>query len=285
MTYTLVGMSALGFDLVRLPGGARAAAVLRTAVTASADELDALARQHPGSEARGSWLGDDVVPTGRTRTVDELSGTGTGTLQRLETSLLGDARALERFLRHDALVRTWVRSGDLAVQDPTVTEAADVLVDAAVACYLEESLPVPRRRAMVAPLLRSDVPVRDHTAPVGLPVVDEVLAALAAGDDAARTAWRDAVDRQRARTTTWAPAMHRATWVLAVTDRLRSAADAQLAAAIAFRRAGLTARDAAYGVWNAVSGTVQALTAVDLLDEADAEVLLGAWQEVRRASS
>lgn len=287
MTYTLVGTSALGFDLVRLPGGARAAAVLRTALACGPDELAALAGQHPGADGRVSWsplTSDDptgATPAGHSRTVDELAALSTSTLRRLEASLLGDADALERFVRHEALERTWVRSGDLAVQDPAVTDAADVLVDAAAACYLEESLPLPRRRALVAPLLRSGVALRDHTVPVGLPVVDDVLATLAGSDETARAAWREVVDRRRSLTTTWAPAMHRATWVLSVTERLRLAADAQLAAAVAFRRAGLTARDAAYGVWNAVSGTVQALTAIDLLDDADAEVLLAAWETVR----
>ncbi|WKN47635.1 hypothetical protein [Nocardioides sp. Arc9.136] len=283
MPYTLVGMSALGFDLVRLPGGARAAAVLRTALACTDADLAALAARHPGDLARARWAGAASVPAGRTRTADELARAGVA-LRSLETSLLGDAAALERFLRHDALERTWVRSGDLAVQDPSASGAADVLADAALACYLEESLAPEQRRGMVTALLRSGVGVRDHTVPVGLPVVDDVLGAIAASDDAARRAWRDMVDRLRPRTGLWAPAMHRATWVLAVTERLRVAADAQLAAAVAFQRGGLTARDAAYGLWNAVSGTVQALTAVDLLDEADAEVLLAAWQDVRRAT-
>ncbi|MDN4173582.1 hypothetical protein QWY28_11545 [Nocardioides sp. SOB77] len=282
MPYTLVGMSALGFDLVRLPGGARAAAVLRTALTCTGTDLAALAEQHPGDPARARWAGAVPVPAGRTRTAGELARDGIA-LRSLETSLLGDAAALERFLRHDALERTWVRSGDLAVQDPAASEAADVLADAALACYLEEDLAPQQRRSMVTALLRSGVTIRDHTVAVGLPVVDDVLGALASSDDAARRAWREVVDRHRSRPALWAPAMHRATWVLTVTDRLRVAADAQLAAAVAFGRGGLTERDAAYGVWNAVSGTVQALAAVDLLDEADAEVLLGPWQDVERA--
>jgi hypothetical protein len=76
--------------------------------------------------------------------------------------------------------------------------------------------------------------------------------------------------------------MHEATWALRLADRLRLAADAQLAAADAFLAAGFTARDAAYGVWNAVSGSVQALVAADLLPVRDSDVLLACWRRVHR---
>src|SRR5690606_17309338 len=54
VTYSLVGAPALGFDLARLPGGARVAAVLRTALTADPHVLAALATQHPGP-VRSQW--------------------------------------------------------------------------------------------------------------------------------------------------------------------------------------------------------------------------------------
>ncbi|WP_435746879.1 hypothetical protein [Nocardioides sp. SYSU DS0663] len=290
MAYSFVGMSALGFDLARLPGGARTGAVLRTALACSGEDLAALAAQHPGAAARAAGRALAPSPAPHPRVAEEVGRAARyvaapvrrdpEVLRRLEAALLGDGRALERFVRHEALDWTWLRSGGLAVQDPVAADAADVLADAAVAGYHQEELPAEERRALVAPLLRSGLGLRDHTVPVGTGLVDDALAALAGTDGAGRETWRRVVDELRPRTAQWAPAMHRATWVLTVTERLRLAADAQLAAVVAFHQAGLTARDAAYGVWNAVSGTVQALAAIDLLDAADAEVLLRPWQEV-----
>lgn len=65
-----------------------------------------------------------------------------------------------------------------------------------------------------------------------------------------------------------------------LSDRLRTATDVQLAGVIAFHRSGFTARDAAYGVWNAVSGVLQAAVAEDLLPGSAAEVLLRPWRLV-----
>ncbi len=77
--------------------------------------------------------------------------------------------------------------------------------------------------------------------------------------------------------------MHEATGALGVVDRLHLAADAQLAAAEAFLAAGFTTQDAAYGVWNAVSGSVQAVVSGDLLPAASAHVLLRCWRRVHGA--
>ena len=74
--------------------------------------------------------------------------------------------------------------------------------------------------------------------------------------------------------------MHQATWALSITERLRLACDAQLAGVIAFGRAGFTARDASYGVWNALSGVLQASAVGDLLSADDADVLRRPWRAV-----
>lgn len=289
MTYTLVAATALGFDLARLPGGARTAAVLRTALACGPDELARIAAQHPGDAVRAGWtrmlaqLPEDARVSGTIARVGEAlrdGGRDAELVRRLEVSLLGDQRAMDRLVRHELLDWTWIGTRDLAVQDPVASLAADVLVDAATSGYREAVLEPAARRAMAVPLLRSGVRARDRTVPVGRGPLDGALGDLAGADAGIRGRWRSVTDELRGRTATWAPAMHRATWALSVTGRLRLGLDAQLAAVAAFHDAGLTARDAAYGVWNAISGAVVALTAIDVLDDADAGTLLAAWTAV-----
>jgi len=163
---------------------------------------------------------------------------------------------------------------------PEASAACDVLADAAASAYCSEVLDEPTRRSMAAPYLATRPSPPEVT---GHEVVDAALAHLAGTDEDGRRRWRRAVDQQRPGTATWAPAMHEATWALSLAGRLRLAADVQLAAADAFLAAGFSPRDAAYGVWNAVSGSVQALVAADLLPARDADVLLSCWRRVHRA--
>ena len=291
MPYSLVNVPALGYDLVRLPHGEQVARVLRVALACGPDELAVLAGHHPGESRAPRW--DEVVAGRRREGLHAALGVADQALERavagerresslllrrLERAAVGDLPALERVLRHDILEWTWLRSGDLAVQDPDHALACDVLADAAASAYCSEYLDGETRRAMAAPFLaarlRSD-------APTGHPLVDRMLADVACGNEPARAAWRRAVDAMRPGTATWAPAMHQATWAVHLSDRLRLAADAQLAAVVAFRQGGLDARDAAYGVWNALSGAVQATVAADLLADHDHDRLTAVWTRVR----
>lgn len=293
MGYSVIGAPALGFDLARLPGGAQVAEVLRVALAATPADIDRLAASHPGAGEREQWRRACAGPAASTSSmrdalplagaaIEEAVAGETALLRRLETSLLGDAEALDRLVRHELLDWTWLSSGPVAVQDPAAAMAADVLVDAATSAYLREELPSELRRAMAAPYLRAGLPGRDDSGAVsvGLPEVDARLAAVAGTDGPTRTAWRRAVDELRVHTAQWAPAMHQATWALSLSERLRTACDAQLAAVVAFGRGGFTAHDAAYGVWNAWAGVVQATAVSDLLSATDAAVLLRPWRAV-----
>lgn len=290
MPYSVVGAPALAFDLARLPGGDQVSGVLRSTLVAAPDDLEQLAACHPGATTRSTWLRvrDEATTGGRLgevlplagAAIDEAAGGETMLLRRLESGLLGDAQALDRMIRRELLDWTWVHSGSMAVQDPIAAEAADVLADAALGGYLRDQLPGDARRAMAVPFLRAGVPSRDATVATGIPAVDEVLTVLGGADEAARRRWRAVVDEQRGRTGQWAPAMHQATWALSLTQRLRLACDAQLAGVIAFHRAGFCARDAAYGVWNALSGVLQASAVGDLLPGPETDVLLQPWREV-----
>lgn len=294
MAYSLVGGPALGFDLVRLPGGHQVAGVLRTALAAGPDEIERLAACHPGEERRNAWRRDCAAAEQTTPAMQDalrLAGAAldtaaageTALLRRLETSLLGDARALDRLVRRDLLDWTWLASGPVSVQDPVASQAADVLIDAATSAYLRDRLAGDLRRAMAGPFVHAGLADHDQVGDevsVGMAELDERLAVLAAADAAARDRWRRTVDELRIHTAQWAPAMHQATWALSVAERLRLACDAQLAAVVSFQRAGFTALDAAYGVWNAWSGVVQASAIDDLLPQADAAVLLRPWRAV-----
>jgi hypothetical protein len=133
---------------------------------------------------------------------------------------------------------------------------------------------------MATPYLTARLRMLDDDPGTGHAQVDRLVTALAQTDADTRDAWRAAVDELRPGTTLWAPAMHQATWALHLSGRLRLAADAQMAALAAFRAGGFAPRDAAYGVWNAISGAVQASAAADLLPEADRRTLMRVWERV-----
>jgi hypothetical protein len=294
MAYSVVGGPALGFDLVRLPGGRQVADVVRIALAAGPDDLDRLADCHPGDGVRETWRRACAEPEAATpampdvlhlagAALDQAAAGETALLRRLETGLLGDVHALDRLIRRDLLDWTWIAGDVVAIQDPVAAQAADVLVDAATSAYLRDRLPGVLRRAMAGPFVHAGLAGRDDGRDevcVGVPEVDARLALLAAADAPTRTRWRQVVDELRVHTAQWAPAMHQATWALSLAERLRLACDAQLAAVIAFERGGFTPRDAAYGVWNAWSGVVQQSAVSDLLSAEDAAVLLRPWHAV-----
>jgi hypothetical protein len=63
----------------------------------------------------------------------------------------------------------------------------------------------------------------------------------------------------------WAPAVHAASWAVYVSERVRAAAAAQLMLVQAVEDAGIPVADRAGGVWNLLSGAVQAMVVRDLL--------------------
>lgn len=293
MRYSLVGVATLGFDLSRLPYGADVAAVLRAVLACGSGELDRLAAAHPGPQARRlrqssletalmerEALADLLPHAGRA--LEEVVRGEVSTLRRLETGMLGDVAGLDHLVRHELLDWTWLRSGSMAVQDPVASDAADVLCDAAAAAYLRESVHRVLWDEMSAPLRAAGIAPRVALEVAEAPGVSEVLRAVADFDEQDRTAWRRVVDELRPRTAQWAPAMHRATWAVSLSERLRLAAEVQLAGVMAFQRGGFTAGDAAYGGWNALAGVLQARLVDDLLPSAEADTLMRPWFQLHR---
>ncbi|GAA1133469.1 hypothetical protein [Nocardioides aquiterrae] len=284
MPYSVLGGPALGFDLARLSGGEQVAGVLRAALAATPDELALLAARHPGRTVWNDWWQACADASVADASVPPDEG-DLALLRRLETGMLGDAHALDRLVRSELLDWTWLHAGPVAVQDPVAGDAADVLVAAAAAGYLRDRLPADLRRAMGAPFVRAGLPAPEGTEASSADPVGEVLTTIASADEDARRRWRSVVDALRVHTAQWAPAMHQATWALSLSDRLRLGLDVHLAGVVAFRRGGFTPRDAAYGVWNAVAGVLQARVVGDLLPSAEADVLLRPWRAVHASPS
>jgi hypothetical protein len=293
--YSLVGAATLGYDLARLPQGEQVAHVVRTALRCTTQDLEQLAHRHPGRTRDDRW--EQVRATGSPgpmttalpladHALERAAAGDTASssllLQRLEQAVLGNVEALDRMIRCDVLDWTWLHSGDLSVQDPVAALAADVLVDAAASAFCSDSAARPLRRMMATPYLLARAALSgDDAGPTGHPGVDALLDRVSTADPRVRQTWRRAVDDLRPGTAGWAPAMHQATWALSVSDRLRLGTDAQMAAVGAFRSAGFTGRDAAHGVWNALSGAVAATAASDVLPAAQHDLLMKVWWRVR----
>jgi hypothetical protein len=293
--YSLVSAATLGFDLVRLPGGRDVAEVLLTGLRAGTADLRALADASPAAgrtreqrqvlavRARRARELAAAVPTVRTTG----AGLGDGTADRtavlvaqLERGTIGDAPTLERLLREDVL---GPEHAAIAAVDEEVREAAaDVLADAAVGSWAADVLPPLVLRELTAPFTRAAATLRQQAPDLGpaSPALAGLLDALRDLDADGRAAWRTAVDEGRGDHRSWAGAMHEAAWAAHVSGRTRALATAQLLAVQAFLDGGLTGRDGAHGIWNAVAGCVQGLAMADLLDETSLAVLRAPWTRV-----
>ncbi|KQX64565.1 hypothetical protein [Angustibacter sp. Root456] len=304
MTYSLVNASALGFDLVRLPGGPNVAEVVVRAIDADAAALQELANAHPGPCRTACWdaavraaaerppmraalelAADaiDLAAAGDQRGSQEL-------VTRLGAAPLGDLQALDRFVRREVLDWTWETAGDIALQRLRDRLAADVLVDAATSAYCAQLLGDDDRRHLAAPYVSAS---RDavgagaahagdaaDAADAGDAVV-AVLHEITSWDESDRAEWRSAVDLLRTGQGAWTSAMHDAGWAAHLAGRTRTAARVQMLAVTAFRTAGFNATDAARGSWNALSGVLQALLVIDLLGDDETGTLLAPWHLAR----
>jgi hypothetical protein len=293
--YSLVSAATLGFDLVRLPAGRSVAQVLLTGLGADATGLAAIAAAHPG---RGLARAERGVLAVRSRRAREMAATvphirnaaaGAGDraavlVSQLERGTIGDAPTLERLLRDDVLGPEHPAA---ATADPdALSEAADVLADAALGHWAAGVLPPLVRRELTGPfdrvLDRGVAGVATVGAELGPAAGDlaELLDALRSLDEPGRAAWRTAVDEGRADHRPWATAMHEASWAAHVSGRTRALATAQLHAVQAFLDGGFGVSDGASGTWNAVAGCVQGIAMADLLDEESLAVLRAPWLRV-----
>jgi hypothetical protein len=153
-----------------------------------------------------------------------------------------------------------------------------VLCDAAVASYLRDLLSPMTRRQLGAGWVAAM-----RRLPAGPPIdLGPHHYALSALLDRLRTLRPEDVrrlaragdDSRKAQTAGWSGAVHSASWAAYLSDRIRTAAAAQLLLVQALDNGVVPLAERAGGVWNLLSGAVQALVVRDLLDTATAHRLM-----------
>jgi hypothetical protein len=276
--YSLVSAPVLGFDLTRLAGGSATAEVVLRGLRLQQDDLRILAERLPDEGVRGPlW----VEVESAARRMPSLKGMSkedpAGSLALVERAPIGSVDALLTCLRYDVMSWTWTGTGRDAQQTETAASATALLCDAAVASYLREVLDADTRRMLGAGWVAAT-----RRLPTGAPIdlgphhytVSALLDRLRSlrSKDVSRLA-ASAEDARR-NAGGWSPAVHSASWAAYLSDRVRTAAAAQMLLVQAVDTADIPLADRAGGVWNMLSGAVQALVVRDLLDTATAHRLL-----------
>ena len=276
--YSLVSAPVLGFDLTRLAGGSATAEVLLRALRLNAGDLPVLAAQLPDEGIRGPlW----VEVESASRKMPSLRGLSqddpAGALALVERAPIGTVDSLLTCLRYDVMAWTWEGAGRDARQSEAAAAATALLCDAAVASYLREVLDDSSRRMLGAGWVSAL-----RKLPTGAPIdlgphhyaVSALLDRLRSIRPADLTRLTQSADDARRNAGGWSPAVHSASWAAYLSDRVRTAAAAQMLLVQAIDTGAIPLADRAGGVWNMLSGAVQALVVRDLLDTATAHRLL-----------
>lgn len=276
--YSLVSAPVLGFDLTRLGGGSATAEVLLRALRLSVGDLPILAQRLPDEGVRGPlW----VEVESAARKLPSLKGMKAddpaSSLALIERAPIGSVDSLLTCLRYDVMSWTWQGAGRDAKQSETAAAATALLCDAAVASYLREVLDDTTRRMLGAGWVAA---VRKL--PVGKPIdlgphhyaVSALLDRLRSITPKDLGRLTQSAEDARRNAGGWSPAVHSASWAAYLSDRVRTAAAAQMLLVQAIDTAAIPLAERAGGVWNMLSGAVQALVVRDLLDTATAHRLL-----------
>jgi hypothetical protein len=276
--YSLVSAPILGFDLTRLAGGTAVSEVLLRGLSLTESDLDVLASSRLDDWDRLALWQDVDEAARRQPTMRDLSAAGggadpSGVLAVLERVPIGTVDGLLHCVRHDLLDWTWRRPDGQPTGVPEQSEAASraagVLCDAVVAAYLRDLLPAQTRRRLAAGWLSGArwLPVRHaHLGPQHQ-AVTALLGRLRNANAADLARLRKAASAASAAGSSgdWAKAVHAASWAVYTTGRVRAAAAAQFQLVQAVDDAAIPLADRAGGVWNLLSGTVQALVVRDAL--------------------
>jgi hypothetical protein len=276
--YSLVSAPVLGFDLTRLSGGSATAEVVLRGLRLQATDLPVLAERLPDEGARGLlWVEVESaarkMPSLKGMTKDDPAGS----LALVERAPIGTVDALLTCLRYDVMAWTWQGAGRDAQQSETAAAATALLCDAAVASYLREVLDEESRRRLGAGWVSAM-----RKLPTGAPIdlgphhyaVSSLLDRLRSLRSADLNRLVSSAEDARRNAGGWSPAVHSASWAAYLSDRVRTAAAAQMLLVQAVDTAAIPLADRAGGVWNMLSGAVQALVVRDLLDTSTAHRLL-----------
>jgi hypothetical protein len=293
--YSLVSAPVLGFDLTRLDGGAAVADVLLRALALTPEDLPVVAAVRGDDYDRiAYWLDVDSAARGRRRLATAASSSGgasaggnsgaagadsaaasdadtedlTGRLAALERAPIGTVDGLLHLVRHDVLDWTWRRHPAGLAQIKPADRVAAVVCDAAVASYLWELLPAQTRAGLAAPWEAATGRLPSRPIDLG-PQAAAVISLVERVRNLSAPAARKLVaasGRARPALPEWSAAVHSASWSVFVAGRVRASAAAQLMLVQAVERAGIPVGERASGVWNLLSGAVQALVVRDVLD-------------------
>jgi hypothetical protein len=252
--------------------------VLLRALRLGVGDLPLLAERLPDEGVRGPlWVEVESaarrMPSLKTMASDD----PTGALALVERAPIGSVDALLTCLRYDVMCWTWHGTGRDAQQSEHAAAATALLCDAAVASYLREVLDESTRRMLGAGWVAAL-----RKLPTGAPIdLGPHHYALSALLDRLRSVRPNELSRlvicaedARHNAGGWSPAVHSASWAAYLSDRVRTAAAAQMLLVQAIDTAAIPLGDRAGGVWNMLSGAVQALVVRDLLDTATAHRLL-----------
>jgi hypothetical protein len=275
--YSLVSAPVLGFDLTRLGGGSATAEVLLRALRLSVGDLPVLAERLPDEAVRGRLWVEVEGASRRMPTLKGMKADDPASLALIERAPIGSVDSLLTCLRYDVMAWTWHGTGRDSVQSETAASATALLCDAAVASYLRDVLDDTTRRMLGAGWVSAlrKLPAGN---PIDLGPHHYVLSALldrlrSIGPNDLIRLLKSAEDARR-NSGGWSPAVHSASWAAYLSDRVRTAAAAQMLLVEAVDTAAIPLADRAGGVWNMLSGAVQALVVRDLLDTATAHRLL-----------
>ncbi|WP_250028116.1 hypothetical protein [Paractinoplanes maris] len=276
--YSLVSAPVLGFDLTRLTGGSATAEVLLRGLRLQAADLPVLAGRLPDEGVRGPlWVEVESaarrMPSLKAMNKDDPAGS----LALVERAPIGTVDSLLTCLRYDVMAWTWTGTGRDAQQSEVAAAATALLCDAAVASYLREVLDADTRRGLGAGWVAA-MRKLPTGAPIDLGPHHYTVSALFDRLRSLRTTDLNrlvsAAEDSRRNAGGWSPAVHSASWAAYLSDRVRTAAAAQMLLVQAVDTAAIPLADRAGGVWNMLSGAVQALVVRDLLDTSTAHRLL-----------
>ncbi|HEU5474242.1 MAG TPA: hypothetical protein VFV67_26645 [Actinophytocola sp.] len=267
--HSLISAPTIGFDLTRMDGGAATAELLADLLPVRTAEWAELADRLPRESVTRATARVRALSLADQRpTVRDLAGVDpTSAVTLLQHAPIGTLTALLDCVRTDVLVPDR-DDPDAAGGTPAPPVVVAMATDAVSATYLRELLSHRERRALAAGWLAGRRLLPERRADLG-PQQDAVrtlLGLVRTLSPAAIRALSEAADAMRAGSGDWAAAMHSMTWAVHVSGRIRSAAAAQFRLVQAIDLGGVPVADRAAGVWNVLSGAVQALIVRDLAD-------------------